>query len=219
MNTKEPPRLPPRLPPVVRPPPPPPAPVDVRFINGIEGLSPEEIKALVGQGGRFVIFQYCISVLVLSFKPSSGLYFLRPDENGFGKSASYSLLSLVAGWWGIPWGPIWTIAALATNLSGGKDMTREVMWSMALPMPAPAAAQDLSPVERAEHEERQRRRSITIAVAWALVAAVFLGMGWLVYRVMTAQPPQTSNAYFPAPTGGSPPPDSEDLPSTNTIAE
>jgi hypothetical protein len=33
-------------------------------------------------------------------------------------------------WWGIPWGPIYTIQALATNLRGGKNVTHEVIASM-----------------------------------------------------------------------------------------
>ena len=38
----------------------------------------------------------------------------------------YSLLTLVLGWWGIPWGLIYTPLALMTNFSGGRDVTAEV---------------------------------------------------------------------------------------------
>jgi ATP-dependent phosphoenolpyruvate carboxykinase len=31
------------------------------------------------------------------------------------------------GWWGIPWGPIYTIAAVVTNIRGGKDVTAEIL--------------------------------------------------------------------------------------------
>ena len=37
------------------------------------------------------------------------------------------LASLWIGWWGIPWGPIYTIGAVVTNLGGGKDVTQDVL--------------------------------------------------------------------------------------------
>jgi len=40
----------------------------------------------------------------------------------------------VLGWWGIPWGPIWTISTIVTNLRGGRDVTNEVVRSMATPV-------------------------------------------------------------------------------------
>jgi hypothetical protein len=39
----------------------------------------------------------------------------------------YTLISLVLGWWGIPWGLIFTPAAIFTNLCGGKDVTQDVL--------------------------------------------------------------------------------------------
>jgi hypothetical protein len=46
------------------------------------------------------------------------------------KGLPFSLLSLFLGWWGIPWGPIYTVQALWVNFSGGKDVTREILVSM-----------------------------------------------------------------------------------------
>ena len=41
-------------------------------IIGVEGLTNEQVNDEVGRGGRFVMYQYCISVLVMTFKrPSS----------------------------------------------------------------------------------------------------------------------------------------------------
>jgi len=37
------------------------------------------------------------------------------------------LMSLTFGWWGFPWGPIWTIQTLAETFRGGLDVTEEVM--------------------------------------------------------------------------------------------
>jgi hypothetical protein len=92
----------------------------------------------VESGGRFVIFTYCISVLILTFKRSSNITFLRKHEDGAGDAIRYSLLSGVAGWWGIPWGPIWTVAALISNARGGRDVTREVLTQQMGPQAAAA---------------------------------------------------------------------------------
>jgi len=102
-------------------------------IIGVENVSAEQLKAELAAGARFVIYQYCISVLVMSFKRASNIYFMRPEDNAFTKGLPFSLISLVLGWWGIPWGPIWTISTIVTNLRGGRDVTNEVVRSMAAP--------------------------------------------------------------------------------------
>jgi hypothetical protein len=90
-----------------------------------EGASDLERQVL--EGGRFVIYQYCFSILVMTFKRSSAITFLRNTEDGGGQAFGYSLISLVAGWWGIPWGPIFTITTLVNNLRGGTDVTGAVL--------------------------------------------------------------------------------------------
>lgn len=107
-------------------------------INGIEGMSPAQLQRELERGGKFVIFQYCISIVVLTFRRPSTIYFVRGHESAAGKGLPFTLLSLVLGWWGIPWGPIYTIGSLVTNLSGGKDVTAEVVAALSPPAPAPA---------------------------------------------------------------------------------
>ncbi len=104
-------------------------------IIGIENMSPEQLKGEVAAGGRFVIYQYCISVVVVSFKRGSDIYFIRAEDNAVTKGLLFTLCSLVLGWWGIPWGPIWTIATVVTNLRGGRNVTAEVLRSLATPVP------------------------------------------------------------------------------------
>ncbi|HSO12787.1 MAG TPA: hypothetical protein VLT51_10460, partial [Anaerolineales bacterium] len=70
------------------------------------------------KGGKFVMYQYCISLLVVTFRRSSNIYFIRSEDNAIVRGLPFTLLSLVLGWWGIPWGPIYTIASVWTNFSG-----------------------------------------------------------------------------------------------------
>jgi hypothetical protein len=95
-------------------------------IVGLEGLSTGEINEELRRGARFVVFEYCISIIVLTFKRSSAIHFVRSDEGTFGKGLGYTLLSLTLGWWGFPWGIIYTISTVATNCAGGRDVTSEV---------------------------------------------------------------------------------------------
>lgn len=98
-------------------------------INGTEGMTIEDIELEIDKGGRFVVFQYCISILIMTFRRVSDVYFIKADEFTFGLSIRYTLISLLFGWWGIPWGPIYTIGAIFTNLFGGKDVTYQLMES------------------------------------------------------------------------------------------
>jgi len=96
-------------------------------IVGTDGLSSEQIHTAVQQGARFVIYQYCVSVLVMTFRRPSSIYFLKPGESAVGKGLGFSAMTLVLGWWGIPWGPIYTVQSLWKNFGGGIDVTRDVL--------------------------------------------------------------------------------------------
>ena len=96
-------------------------------VHGIEHMTPEQISAEVKIGARFVVYQYCISILVMTFKRGSDIYFIRPGDNSVAKGIPFTLISLFLGWWGIPWGPIWTISTIVKNLNGGLDVTNLVL--------------------------------------------------------------------------------------------
>jgi len=96
-------------------------------IIGTENLTSEQLQHELSKGGKFVVYQYAVSLLVVSFRRSSGIYFVTADRPFTGPRLGYSLLSIIAGWWGVPWGPIFTIQSLWTNLSGGRDVTAQVV--------------------------------------------------------------------------------------------
>lgn len=96
-------------------------------IKGIEGLSLNDINEEVQQGAKFVSYTYCISIILMTFKRPSDIFFIKSGESAIAKGLPYTFLSLLLGWWGIPWGPIYTLAALFSNTGGGKDITPEVL--------------------------------------------------------------------------------------------
>lgn len=97
---------------------------------GVEGLTIAEAQSEIDGGARFVIYDYCISALIMTFRRSSDIYFVKSGENRVVKGLPYTLLSFFFGWWGFPWGLIYTPTVLYTNLSGGRDVTNEVMTSL-----------------------------------------------------------------------------------------
>jgi hypothetical protein len=87
-------------------------------------LSKEPAEHYYNQGAKIVVFQYCISLIFMTFKRPSNGYFIQANESTLSKAIPYILISLLLGWWGFPWGPIYTISTLFTNFMGGKDILK-----------------------------------------------------------------------------------------------
>lgn len=96
-------------------------------INGIEGMTVSQLQDEVNQGGKFVIYQFCISAILVTFRRSSEIYFIKRDQNRVVKGLPWSGISFLLGWWGLPWGIIYTVGSLGTNFGGGKNVTEAVM--------------------------------------------------------------------------------------------
>ena len=120
-------------------------------IQGIEGLTPGEIRHQIDLGGRFVFYKYTISALVITFRRGSDIYFVKAGESRVVKGLGWTGLTLLLGWWGIPWGPIWSVTSLWTNLRGGEDVTNKVISSLGLggsgvaPFPVPPPPTNVVP--------------------------------------------------------------------------
>ncbi len=65
-----------------------------------------------------VQFQVPVSMLVVTLVWRSRPHFAG-HESVLAPALKYTLYSLLAGWWGLPWGPIRTLTALLINLRGG----------------------------------------------------------------------------------------------------
>jgi hypothetical protein len=97
-------------------------------VRGIDGLTLGELVCRVKDGGRFVVFDWCIGLGVRSVRRSSAVHFVRPNEWAAIKGIRYTLGTLLTGWWSIdPFGPAQTIGCLRLNLGGGRDVTARVL--------------------------------------------------------------------------------------------
>ena len=91
-------------------------------IRGAEKMSPTELQFELDRGGKLVVFYYCVSLLVVTFRRSSPVCLVRSGESPVAKAMPWIVLTAIAGWWGIPWGPIYSIQSLITNFRGGKEI-------------------------------------------------------------------------------------------------
>ena len=145
-------------------------------IHGADGLSAENIRDEVNRGGRLVIYQYCISVVFMTFKRPTEIRLIKAGHSPAQGGLLFVLISLVGGWWGIPWGPIYTIESIYRNLSGGIDVTDGVLRSLfpagAGAAPAAAAAPSL---RAAPAPARGRTNVKTIVLMIGAAAGLILG--------------------------------------------
>ncbi|HJZ90845.1 MAG TPA: hypothetical protein VKE40_08215 [Gemmataceae bacterium] len=102
-------------------------------IVGLDGISDREFAEEIQNGARFVVYQYCVSLLIVTFKQPTNIYFVRAGQSRVVKGLPWTLLSWVVGWWGFPFGIIFTIWVTATNFAGGTDVTDEILAQMAPP--------------------------------------------------------------------------------------
>lgn len=100
-------------------------------IKNIDGLSARELQHEGESGSRFIYFAYTLSLGVVTFKRTSDVYMIRKGESRVYRSWPFTTLSFLLGWWGLPFGPKYTIEAIRTNFKGGKDVTEEVMSTVA----------------------------------------------------------------------------------------
>lgn len=96
-------------------------------IRGIQGMTDVEVHQALLDGGRLVMFEYCISIIVMTFKRSSDIYFIPAEGSTLPRALPWIGLTLLLGWWGIPWGPIYTIGSTFTNFNGGHEVTEHFL--------------------------------------------------------------------------------------------
>jgi len=73
--------------------------------------------AKVSAQPRMVVFRSVQSFLVVTArKPIAGVYC---SDCAHRQSVKASITSWLLGWWGFPWGPLYTVQALVTNMFGG----------------------------------------------------------------------------------------------------
>jgi hypothetical protein len=103
----------------------------VLFAFIIAGVASVALLALYDALGFDVVVSDDISELI-----SPGDCVDMPVEDS--EFVPHTIVSLLLGWWGFPWGPILTIGTITTNFCGGNDVTDAVLATMRRPPPPSA---------------------------------------------------------------------------------
>ena len=91
-------------------------------VNAIEHGSALYRDVLVTPATVLTRYQIAVSFLIVTFKFPTRIYIVGHHATGL-VAASCTLFSLVLGWWGIPWGPIYTVQVVTRNVRGGFTQT------------------------------------------------------------------------------------------------
>ena len=140
-------------------------------IKGADGLTPELIRDEVARGGRLVIYAYCVSVIFMTFKRPTSIYFVRAGQSPVTRGLPFALVTFLFGWWGFPWGPIYSIECLYKTLRGGIDVTDEVLATL-LPLPPPVPGSTAAPQSFAPRPPAKKLSRLQILTGVSAVLAV-----------------------------------------------
>ena len=71
---------------------------------------------------RQVRFEYCISLIVLTWRRESEVVAIGARQKKWFASLPYCLITLLFGWWGLPWGFVLSPIVIWRNLKGGRPV-------------------------------------------------------------------------------------------------
>jgi hypothetical protein len=96
-------------------------------LAGSPPLPPDQLRARIAAGDRCVRFESCVSFLFATIRRQSPVYLTTGWQDRYVRGLGYSLVALLLGPWGVPWGLVWTPWAFWVNVTGGVDVTDEVL--------------------------------------------------------------------------------------------
>ncbi len=74
-------------------------------------------------------------MLFVTVRRQSPVYLTHSWQERYLRGLGFSLLAILLGLWGVPWGPLWSLWAFWVNITGGVDSTAEVLADLDARMP------------------------------------------------------------------------------------
>jgi hypothetical protein len=100
---------------------------DLHQLRGTRQLCDEELRARIAAGARCVRFEYCFSLLFFTVRRQSPVHLTDSWQQRYLWGLWYSVLALLLGLWGVPWGLLWVPWAIWVNITGGADCTDAIL--------------------------------------------------------------------------------------------
>lgn len=93
-----------------------------------EKLSFEALKQEIAEGGKFIVYSYCISLFfAVTLRRISPAYLVPKSGPGKQIKKKYNRYNYLFGWWQIPTGLPTTLRNIKLNNRGGLDVTEDIM--------------------------------------------------------------------------------------------
>jgi hypothetical protein len=99
---------------------------DIAAILERTGQNREDVLRSMERGAIVVRYPYVISAVLVSFALESRAVLIERPAQRYTGTIPYLLLTLVFGWWGVPWGPIFTAKAVWCLMRGGEEITDSI---------------------------------------------------------------------------------------------
>src|SRR3954471_17505583 len=90
-------------------------------LRGVRPLFAEELRTRLAAGARCVRFEFCFSLLLVTVRRQWPVFLTGSWQERYLRGLWYSLLAVLLGPWGVPWGLLWTPWAVWVNTTGGAD--------------------------------------------------------------------------------------------------
>jgi hypothetical protein len=125
---------------------------DLLNLRGTRPLFDEELRTRIAAGARCVRFEYCFSFLFFTVRRQSPVYLTEAWQQRYLVGLRYSVLALVLGPWGVPWGVVFALWSVWVNTTGGVDCTEAVLCASDTDRATPGASSgaDAQPVAQPE---------------------------------------------------------------------
>lgn len=93
-----------------------------------ENITFEGLKQEIVQGGKFIVYSYCISLFfAVTLRRISPAYLVPASGPAKNIKNKYNLYNYLFGWWQIPVGLPATFRNIKINNQGGLDVTEDIM--------------------------------------------------------------------------------------------
>lgn len=93
-----------------------------------ENVTFDGLKKEIAQGGRFIVYSYCISLFfAVTLRRISPAYLIPASGPGKQIKKKYNRYNYLFGWWQIPTGLPTTFRNIKINNRGGLDVTEDIM--------------------------------------------------------------------------------------------
>lgn len=95
-------------------------------MNREQQLEQDNLRKGLDNEARIIRYDYTVSIILFTFTRMSKPVMVLPFKSPVLKGMKYNLITLLFGWWGIPMGPVHSLASLFHNFRGGSDCTAEI---------------------------------------------------------------------------------------------